>query len=69
MEAALREAKAQGAEAVCFGDIDIEGHRAWGEERCRNVGLEAYITLWQRGRRKKMSGRRWPWATGASSNR
>lgn len=54
MEAALREAKAQGAEAVCFGDIDIEGHRAWGEERCRNVGLEAYYPLWQRGREENV---------------
>ena len=38
MEAALRRAKEQGAELVCFGDIDMENNRAWGEERCRNVG-------------------------------
>ena len=40
MEAALRRAKEQGVELVCFGDIDIENNRAWGEERCRNVGLD-----------------------------
>ena len=30
MEAALRRAKEQGAELVCFGDIDMENNRAWG---------------------------------------
>ena len=55
----------RGRRLVCFGDIDIVGHRAWGEERCRNVGLEAYYPLWQRGREGELSGRCWPWATGA----
>lgn len=50
MEECLLRAKTQGAQAVCFGDIDIEGNRAWGEERCRNTGLEAVYPLWQRDR-------------------
>lgn len=32
MEAALRRAKEQGAELVCFGDIDMEDNRAMVEE-------------------------------------
>ena len=52
MEAALRRAKEQGAELVCFGDIDIENNRAWGEERCRNVGLEAVYPLWHHDRQE-----------------
>ena len=50
MEEALRKAKKAGAEFVCFGDIDIEGHRIWGEERCRNVGLSALYPLWHANR-------------------
>ena len=54
MEAALRRAKEQGAELVCFGDIDIENNRAWGEERCRNVGLEAVYPLWHHDRQENV---------------
>lgn len=50
MEQRLLEAKGLGAEAACFGDIDIEGNRAWCEERCKNVGLRSVFPLWQRGR-------------------
>lgn len=50
MEASLRKAMKMGAEAACFGDIDIEGNRAWSEERCKNVGLAAMFPLWQRDR-------------------
>lgn len=50
MENALRKAKALGAEAACFGDIDIRQHRTWSEERCQNAGLSAVFPLWQRGR-------------------
>ena len=46
MEEALRKAKKAGAEFACFGDIDIEGHRIWGEERCMNAGLSALYPLW-----------------------
>ena len=50
MEEALRKAKKAGAEFACFGDIDIEGHRIWGEERCRNAGLSAQYPLWHANR-------------------
>ena len=33
MEKALAKAKEMGAEAACFGDIDLEQNRAWSEER------------------------------------
>ncbi len=68
MEAALRRAKEQGAELVCFGDIDMENNRAWGEERCRNVGLEAVYPLWHHDR-QGTSGRCWSWGIGVSSRR
>ena len=54
MEAALRRAKEQGAELVCFGDIDMENNRAWGEERCRNVGLDAVYPLWHHDRQENV---------------
>lgn len=47
MEKSLRAAAEMGAEAACFGDIDIEGNRAWCEERCRNVGLKSIFPLWK----------------------
>lgn len=49
-EDALCEAKMLGAEAVCFGDIDIEANRAWSEARCRATGLKPVFPLWQCGR-------------------
>jgi len=45
-EQALAHAKELGAEACVFGDIDLEGHRAWGTERCEAVGLEPLYPLW-----------------------
>ena len=50
MEKSLRKAVELGAEAACFGDIDLEANRAWCEERCRNTGLKAIFPLWQRDR-------------------
>lgn len=50
LEEGLRQAKAMGAQAACFGDIDIEGNRQWEEERCRAVGLVPCFPLWQKGR-------------------
>lgn len=50
MEAGLRQAKAMGAEAAVYGDIDIEGHRQWCQERCDAVGLERIHPLWHRDR-------------------
>lgn len=45
-EKALSEAKNLGAETCVFGDIDIEAHRKWCEERCKNVGLMSMLPLW-----------------------
>ncbi|MCI8415911.1 MAG: diphthine--ammonia ligase [Lachnospiraceae bacterium] len=49
-EEGLAKAKAMGAEAAAFGDMDIEENRSWEEERCRNIGLKALFPLWQQGR-------------------
>ena len=54
MEAALREARAMGAELAVFGDIDLEGNRAWSEARCAHAGLEAAFPLWHAGRRENV---------------
>lgn len=50
MERSLKKAKLLGAEAACFGDIDLEGNRAWAEERCSNTGVQAEFPLWQNDR-------------------
>ena len=50
MEDSLRKALSMGAEAACFGDIDIECNRAWGEERCSNAKINAIFPLWHRDR-------------------
>ena len=49
-EAALAREKALGARACVFGDIDIQGHLDWCNERCRAAGLEACFPLWQEER-------------------
>lgn len=49
-EETLKKAKEKGAEACVFGDIDIEAHRKWCEDRCKLVGLEAIFPLWQEDR-------------------
>lgn len=48
----LREFKALGAEACVFGDVDVEIHFTWQDERCRNTGLTPYIPLRHANRRK-----------------
>lgn len=54
MEESLRKAKELGAEAACFGDIDIEDHRAWCEARSLQASLKAVFPLWQRDRRENV---------------
>ncbi len=54
LEDGLRQAKHMGAEGAAFGDIDLEGNRAWEEERCRNTGLTPFFPLWQRGREENV---------------
>ena len=50
-ENALSYAKNMGAEACVFGDVDIEGHFTWCNERCKNAGIEALFPLWGRDRK------------------
>ena len=67
-ERALARAKALGAEACAFGDIDIPDHRQWDEERCAAAGLSCLLPLWGEGRaaldqyRAALAGRRTPLA-------
>lgn len=49
-EKTLTLAKEKGASACVFGDIDIESHKKWNEERCKNAGLDAILPLWQENR-------------------
>lgn len=49
-ETGLSKAKSMGAEAACFGDIDVVQNRLWEEERCQAVGLVPRFPLWQRER-------------------
>ena len=55
IEEGFRKAKAMGAEAIVFGDIDIQGNREWAEERCRNVGIDSIFPLWHADRKKNVS--------------
>ncbi|MCI5615374.1 MAG: diphthine--ammonia ligase [Clostridia bacterium] len=55
METALvRITRETGAEAVCFGDIDIQANRDWCEARARAAGLKPFFPLWQRDRRENV---------------
>lgn len=49
-EKGLKEAKALGAEACVFGDIDIEDHLQWNNDRCSAAGLKCILPLWQEER-------------------
>lgn len=51
-EKALKYAKKEGAEYCIFGDIDIEDHRTWGEDRCSNAQMQGLFPLWQEDREK-----------------
>jgi len=49
-ERGLARAREMGAEAVAYGDIDIQQHREWDEERAAAAGLQALLPLWQEDR-------------------
>jgi diphthine-ammonia ligase len=34
-----------------FGDIDLQAHRDWEEQVCKNAGLHALLPLWQQDRK------------------
>ena len=49
-EAGLSRARAMGAEAACFGDIDIEQNRQWEKGCCKAAGLIPCFPLWHQER-------------------
>lgn len=54
IEEGFRKAREMGAEAIVFGDIDIQGNREWSEERCRNVGIDSIFPLWHADRKQNV---------------
>lgn len=51
-EDTLIKCSREGIEICVFGDIDIESHRRWGEERCKKANMEAMFPLWNEEREK-----------------
>lgn len=49
-EESLKKARKMGADCCVFGDIDIEEHKYWNEERCKSAGLNCILPLWRQGR-------------------
>ncbi len=49
-EKILGIAKEMGARICAFGDIDIQEHKDWDINRCKNTGLKAEFPLWQENR-------------------
>lgn len=49
-EQTLKMLKARDINACAFGDIDLPAHREWDEGRCRTVGMEALLPLWEEDR-------------------
>ncbi|MBQ1465556.1 MAG: diphthine--ammonia ligase [Eubacteriaceae bacterium] len=54
IEKGFRRSREMGAEAIVFGDIDIQGNRDWSEERCRNAGIDPVFPLWHADRKKNV---------------
>ncbi|MCD7947543.1 MAG: diphthine--ammonia ligase [Oscillospiraceae bacterium] len=50
VERCLIAAHKSGAEAAVFGDIDMEAHLAWNQERCNRAGLACVNPLWHEPR-------------------
>ncbi len=50
-ELALAEAKVLGADFCVFGDIDIEEHKKWCVDRCKNTKMDWLFPLWQENRK------------------
>ena len=51
----LQKARELGADCCVFGDIDIEGHKTWNEERCNEAGLKLVLPLWMEEREALVS--------------
>lgn len=47
---AARGFKGRGVEVGVFGDIELEEHRVWIEEKCASLGIRALLPLWNRAR-------------------
>ncbi len=47
---ALERAKAEGADAVAFGDIDVQENREWCERQCETAGISGIFPLWKESR-------------------
>lgn len=47
---AVGQLKEEGIEVGIFGDIDIEPHREWVERVCGEMGIKAFLPLWQGNR-------------------
>jgi diphthine-ammonia ligase len=43
----VRELKDKGIEGGVFGDIDLQEHRDWVERVCGEVGIKAFLPLWE----------------------
>ena len=43
----VAELKDEGIEGGVFGDIELEEHREWVERVCGEVGVEAFLPLWE----------------------
>lgn len=52
ISALLRVKNDYGADDIVFGDIDLDAHRAWEEEVCREAGMTAHLPLWKEDRRQ-----------------
>ncbi len=50
-EKTLKDGLEMGAEFCVFGDIDIEDHKTWCTDRCKNVGIDWMFPLWQENRK------------------
>src|SRR5512136_381138 len=48
---ALAQLSSDGVKQVAFGDIDVVQNRAWCEDACSELGLEAIFPLWGREQR------------------
>ena len=55
VERCLAQARDAGAEAGVFGDIDIEDHRKWNQDRCDAAGITCMLPLWQQQRESLVS--------------
>lgn len=47
-----RTLKEKGISGGVFGDMDVIEHRQWVERVCNDVGLKAYLPLWQESQQK-----------------